>query len=510
MSVMQPLSEKIDFLLFAQKNRVRRTVLVTITLLSLAAYLTNADLFLFVLAVGSPILFMLSQSNQDNAKKRRNANGGLCDEETLVRLLDQELLEDAGGVKTACITLSVDAFEDVEKKWDKAACDHALFETASRINSALRSGDVLAQLGKARYGIFVSEVRAPETSAVLTLCERIEAATSAPIQIDEALLHVTVSAGFCIDARAPQRTGVAMLSAANAALEEAKQNAPRAIRSFSHKTAKPIDSAFADSVLDAMREGQIVPWFQPQISTDTGEITGVEALARWDHPEKGVLPTSDFLPALEAAGRLEELGETILNHALRALVEWDQAGVFIPSVAVNFATQELRNPSLVERIKWDVDRFELDPTRLTVEILETVISERDDDIITRNIRALGTQGFRIDLDDFGTGHASLSNIRRFAVDRIKIDRSFVADADSDPEQQRMIAAIVGLGERLGIETLAEGVENMGEQSILSQLGCNHLQGFAIARPMPFEKTIDWIQNHQKSLAPSPILGKRNG
>lgn len=506
------MSAPIKFIqgVLAQPDKlIKNAVLVSLPVFALIAYLTGADMVLLAISLFLPVLILLSGLNQSRGSRAwRDPETGLSDEAGLIDALDRELSSEPGYQKTACIAISIDGYDDIIREWGKSSCDLAVAQTAQRLSSILRSGDDLARLSANGFGVILSSIRAPETSAVLTLCERLEDISSKPIQIDAGILNLTISCGFCIDARAPQRTGFAMLHAAKAALQEAEQNAPRAIRGFSAKTQAPIINTKTDEVLDALREGQIQPWFQPQISTDTGEITGMEALARWDHPQKGILLPASFLPMLEASHHLEELGENTLNHALRALVEWDKAGALIPSIAVNFATQELRNPSLVERIKWDVDRFELDPTRLTVEILETVISEHDDDIITRNIRALGSQGFRIDLDDFGTGHASLSNIRRFAVDRIKIDRSFVANADSDPEQQRMIAAIVGLGERLEIETLAEGVENIGEQSILSQLGCNHLQGFAIARPMPFDKTIDWILQHQKSLDRPTIIGKR--
>ncbi len=486
------------------------SVCILLPLSAIAAYVINADAALLgiaLFAIGLTLIYIPVSAQPMARKAPKSRNDGI---DSLIASLDNQLTQEPTFQKTACIAISIDDTADLRRNWDKAAFDQAVAETAQRMSSILRSGDELVRLSDTSFGIMVCSVRAPETSAVITLCERLEDISAEPIQIDGGILNLTISAGFCIDARAPERNGVSMLSAAQAALKEAEQNAPRAIRAFSPKTAAPVKSALSSEVVEALREGQINPWFQPQISTDTGEITGFEALARWDHPTRGNLPPSAFIPALEASSRMEELGENILNHALRALVEWDKAGAIVPSVAVNFATQELRNPSLVERIKWDVDRFELAPARLTVEILETVISEHDDDIITRNIRALGAQGFRIDLDDFGTGHASLSNIRRFAVDRIKIDRSFVVNADSDPEQQRMIAAIVGLGERLGIETLAEGVENIGEQSILSQLGCSHLQGFAIARPMPFDKTVDWILQHQKSLNTSPMLGNRAG
>ena len=139
----------------------------------------------------------------------------------------------------------------------------------------------------------------------------------------------------------------------------------------------------------------------------------------------------------------------------------------------------------------DLDRFDLTPERLTVEVLETVIADMGDDIITRNIAGLATLGCAIDLDDFGTGHASIANIRRFAVGRIKIDRSFIMKVDTDPEQQRMVSAILTMAEQLGLETLGEGVETVGEHAMLAQLGCGHIQGYGLARPMPFEDTLDW-------------------
>lgn len=485
-------------------------ILVLIPAAAMAAYIFSADTILLSIALTFPAAVIFALNTGARAPRQNRQELIESGEPGFVTLLDEELARAAATTKTACIILSVDKFKEFSQDLDRAAIEKALKLVLERMKSVLRAGDEVMPLSANTFGVIVRSVRAPETSVILTLCERLEEATSEPLQLDGGVYHVTLSAGFCLDSRANERTGAAMLMAAKAALEEANQNAPRAIRGFSNRTLTPIKSALTEEVLEALEKGQIKPWFQPQISTDTGEITGFEALARWEHPKKGVLPPTAFVPTLEAAHRLEELGESILNQALRSLSEWDKAGALVPAVSVNFATQELRNPSLVERIKWDVDRFEVDPSRLTVEIIETVISEHDDDIITRNIRALGSQGFGIDLDDFGTGHASLSNIRRFAVDRIKIDRSFVANVDSDPEQQRMVAAIIGLGERLGIETLAEGVENIGEQSLLSQLGCNHLQGFAIARPMPFDKTIDWILHHQNTLNNAPVLGKRIG
>ena len=194
-----------------------------------------------------------------------------------------------------------------------------------------------------------------------------------------------------------------------------------------------------------------------------------------------------------------------------SLRNWDKAGVSVPSVAINFSENELRDPKLMEKIKWELDRFNLTPDRLTIEILENVVAEVDDDSIPKNIAMLSEIGCRIDLDDFGTGHASIAAIRRFAVNRIKIDRSFVARIDEDAEQQRLLSAILMMAERLELEALAEGVESLGERSVLAQLGCEHVQGYGIARPMPFEDTLIWIAGHVEKLKAAPsVFGGRTG
>jgi EAL domain-containing protein (putative c-di-GMP-specific phosphodiesterase class I) len=189
-------------------------------------------------------------------------------------------------------------------------------------------------------------------------------------------------------------------------------------------------------------------------------------------------------------------------------VHWDKAGLHVPNVGVNFSSAELRNPRLAEKLKWELDRFDLTPDRLCVEILETVIAETDNDVIVHNISALAKLGCGIDLDDFGTGHASITNIRRFAVRRIKIDRSFVTKVDEDREQQKLVSGILSLAERMGLETLAEGVETKGEHAMLAQLGCGHVQGFLFGRPMPFDATQSWILEQHAHRSALPMIGSR--
>jgi EAL domain-containing protein (putative c-di-GMP-specific phosphodiesterase class I) len=350
-----------------------------------------------------------------------------------------------------------------------------------------------------------------DLESCVQLSGRMQASVEEPISLDGTSVYISCSIGFCLRSRAPGTKPSDWVAAAATALAEAQQNGPSGIRVYSadiyHRTKARCN--LRDEVAEALETGQIMPWFQPQISTDTGRVSGFEALARWMHPVRGLIPPHTFLPALEEAGLMERLSQVMLFHSLTAIKAWDAAGVEVPSVGVNFATQELRNPGLADNIRWELERFGLSSDRLSVEILETVMTDQPDDVVTRNIAALSAMGCRIELDDFGTGHASISAVRRFNISRIKIDRSFVMKSDRDPEQQKLIAAILTMAERLDLETLAEGVETVGEHALLSQLGCDHVQGFGIGRPMPFDQTLDWITAHQSKLQDAPAIGRQN-
>jgi EAL domain-containing protein (putative c-di-GMP-specific phosphodiesterase class I) len=175
---------------------------------------------------------------------------------------------------------------------------------------------------------------------------------------------------------------------------------------------------------------------------------------------------------------------------------------------VNFASDDLRNPKLVERIEWELDRQDLSADRLCVEVLETVMAGSGDDIIHRNLARLSDIGCLLDLDDFGTGHSSIAAIRRFGIDRLKIDRSFITKVDSEAAQNKMVRAIISMANELGIEALAEGVETLSEHAKLAQIGCHHVQGFGLAKPMPLEETHAWIRAHKTKVTNVQSLTQR--
>ena len=253
----------------------------------------------------------------------------------------------------------------------------------------------------------------------------------------------------------------------------------------------------------ALRLGQIRAHFQPQISAQTGALTGCEALARWHHPTRGLLSPAAFLPQLDACGLTRRLGEVMVQNALTALRDWDRAGVHLPMVAVNFTQADLTRPHLASFLAWELDRFALPPARLTVEILETVPHGLAQDRVATTIAALARLGCGVDLDDFGTGHATSAALQRFAIGRIKLDRRFVAGINRDPYLQRDVAAIVAMAKAKAMQTVAEGVETPAERATLAALGCDALQGFHIAPPMSANAMARWVA---QNFAPSPCLG----
>lgn len=424
---------------------------------------------------------------------------GLAQRDGIVAALDHALQYSARtGRATGAMMLEIDRFKLLEERHDRAAIERILRVTAERLGDALRENDLAARLEGPIFAVALGPVRRLDLEAAIQLAGRIQRALSEPISVDATNVYVTASIGFSIAARLNGPTGESVLQAATSAMIEAQRSGPSAIRSYSEAMRARIVSrnSLSDEVAGALERGEIMAFFQPQISAKTGAITGFETLARWHHPERGLIPPIEFLPALEQAGLMDRLGEIMIYDALTALKKWDEKGFDIPRISVNFSNEELCDPRLVDRIGWELDRFDLTPDRFVVEVLETVVASHSEDVIIRNLSGLARLGCCLDLDDFGTGHASITNIRRFSIERIKIDRSFVTKIDADPEQQKMVSAILTMADRLGLDTLAEGVETADEQSMLARLGCGHLQGFGIARPMPMQETDQWIQTYR--------------
>ncbi|WP_271952008.1 putative bifunctional diguanylate cyclase/phosphodiesterase [Ruegeria faecimaris] len=484
--------------------------------ISLAAFWIGGERALVVVALSLPLLIVAFASIRRTQTARNSPlhqHGRLTPTDKFAAELEYFFdRTDHDNMGSACMIIALDGFTEFVDLHGNAAATHLCSQYCDRIFSVIRTGDIATRLDECKIAIGLRPSQHLDLEACIQMSGRIQSAVEEPITLNGTTAYVSCSIGFCLQSAIRGSGFENWIDAASAALCEAQRNGPSTIRAYSNETRRRsnIRANLRKEFEAALDNGQIRPWFQPQVSTDTGRVTGFEALARWEHPEKGILNPQIFLPFVEQAELMERLGQTMRHHAFSAMCDWDRNGIHVPRIGINFSSDELRDPALLDRLKWELDQNDLTPDRLAVEILETVFSRRPDDVITRNVTSLAALGCCIDLDDFGTGHASIASIKRFDVTRIKIDRTFVAKADSDASQQQLVSAILTMAERLNVETLAEGVETTGEHALMAQLGCDHVQGFGIGKPMPFEKTMDWISAHQNKVKGIPKIGRQAG
>ncbi|NNF25353.1 MAG: EAL domain-containing protein [Rhodobacteraceae bacterium] len=411
---------------------------------------------------------------------------------------------DGGEMTSAALAISIDDLDELVKRFGNSGRDQIVKAAADRLRDFVRGDDMLSVLEPGRFAHFLVTGQRRELEVLLQLAARIQGAFDEAFSINAARVYVSVSVGFCQPNRCPGPSASDLLDAADAALNEAMVHGTSVVRAFSADmpNRRKFAGALIDELSDALSSNAITPWFQPQISADFGEVTGVEALARWDHPERGVLLPQDFLPIIEEVGLSELLDELMLRRALISMRSWNDTTKLVPRVAVNFSVDTLRNAKLLDKVMWELDRFDLPATDLTIEVSEAVLERKHDDIVARNLSRLRALGTAVDLDGFGTGNAGLAAIQRFGISRVKIPRPIIARIDSDHSQKKLVSGILTMAEQLEIDTLAAGVETRDERVQLSQLGCGHLQGTAICGPIASDEVAQWLTAHQAELARS--------
>jgi diguanylate cyclase (GGDEF)-like protein len=379
--------------------------------------------------------------------------------------------------RVALLYLDLDRFKKVNDRLGHHAGDELIREFARRLSGIIRVTDTAARLGGDEFAIIQTEVSTlAETEA---LCRRIIAVAAAPFPIGGNQVFVGVSIGVSLAGKDGLEADE-LTRKADIALYQSKADGRGRHKLFAATMDEPIrarEAAERDlrAAMDA--SDQLSVAYQPQYSAITGEMTGVEALVRWEHPADGAVPPASFIPIAEETGLIEPLGEWVLAQACGAALDWP-----VGTVSVNVSPVQLRNPHFAHRAIAIIGESGIDPTRVELEITETALIESASECAI-NLRLLRAFGIRIALDDFGTGYSSFSHLREFEVDRVKIDRTFVDRIDMDGGGCAIIRAIVDLARSTGLQTTAEGVETREQKRFLQSIGCDDLQGFFMARPM---------------------------
>jgi diguanylate cyclase (GGDEF)-like protein/PAS domain S-box-containing protein len=398
----------------------------------------------------------------------------------LVDRLDA-LLAVARPGEVSVLFIDLDNFKVINDSLGHGVGDELLREIAHRLRHVTRDSDSLARFGGDEFVVFVDGGVEPEIVA-----ERLRRAVQAPAVVDGHELVVTASIGFAVNARAGL-TADDLLRDADAAMYRAKASGRDRIEAFTADTssASAGEPHTASELRRGLERGEVVPYFQPIIDLVSGEVVGFEVLARWLHPDRGLLLPGQFLPVAEESGLIVELGERILRDSLAQLAHWRAVGLQFAncSIAVNVATQQLIDRDFSRVVQDALGETGIDAGSLWLEITETVLMA-DTQAAAVSLRALRSLGIHLSVDDFGTGYSSLTYLKRFPVEAIKVDRSFVAGLGLEADDTSIVDAVVRLGHSLGLTVVAEGVETPLQLNRLRELGCDRAQGYLFGRPRP--------------------------
>lgn len=403
---------------------------------------------------------------------------GLANRHRFSTVLNQMATDGAGARSPCCLMfLDLDNFKTVNDTLGHGVGDQLLKVVAKRLKSCIREGDLLARLGGDEFA-FLSLLRMNRDEAEV-LARRLVAALSEPVQLDGVLVEVSTSVGVALapeDGQDPQ----ALLQCADLALYAAKAAGRNTYRFFSVEMGESTRARarLQHELGHALATEQFTLHFQPQMNLQTGDMRGFEALVRWQHSERGLIGPAEFIPVAEETGQIVPLGTWVLRAACRAAVTWPAH----LRVAVNLSAVQFRSSSVLDIVDEVLAETGLAPERLELEITESALLE-DDEAAQATLEALRSRGVRVAMDDFGTGYSSLAYLRRFSMDKLKIDGMFVRSLDRDVDAQAVVTAIISLARALKLDTTAEGIETPEQMQMLKALGCDDVQGYHIARPM---------------------------
>ncbi|WP_054285441.1 putative bifunctional diguanylate cyclase/phosphodiesterase [Gulbenkiania mobilis] len=404
------------------------------------------------------------------------------------------------GVPVTVAFVDLDGFKPVNDSLGHQVGDEVLTEVARRLAALEYPNLMPARIGGDEFVLLVTGEF--DRTVLLREADSLIARVREPIQVGRHVVELSCSIGI---ASAPEhtRTLSRLITLADAAMYEAKRSGKNQALFYSPQ----MDIGSAD-LIDQQRDlrraigmGEFVLYYQPKVEIATGRVSGVEALVRWMHPDKGVVGPASFIPLMERFGLISDLGRIVLDLALADLKRWQGMGLSLP-VSINLSPQQFRREGLAEGIIAHVEGSGIDPAVFTLEITETMAM--DDDARTLNTLAtLRAAGMRVSLDDFGTGYSSLSVLRDLAPEEVKIDRSFVRDIEHSRPAREMVTAMVAMGQALGMKVVAEGVESAGQVAILRNTGCDQVQGYFYSMPLPAADLVMWLDRQAPSGALLP-------
>ncbi|MDQ3952552.1 MAG: EAL domain-containing protein, partial [Actinomycetota bacterium] len=387
----------------------------------------------------------------------------------------------------AVLFLDLDDFKAVNDSLGHRAGDDLLIDVARRITAATRPGDTVARLGGDELAVLLEDL--DSLDGAVQVAERLIGLFDSPFVVDGSELFVHASIGIAFNGPEMETSPGDLLRDADIAMYEAKRGGKGSFRLFEvgMRVAARERLQLKADLQRAVENDELVLHYQPIVDLETGAIAGVEALVRWQHPVRGFVSPRDFVPFAEENGLIIPIGRWVLHEACRAAVSWKRRspGARPPSVSVNVSPVRFAHPGFVEELTDVLAASGLEPDRLVLEITEGALVEDVDRVVVR-LQELNEIGVQVAIDDFGTGYSSLSYLKDFPVQVLKIDKAFIDSIALGPEDSALARAVLSLGQSLGLQIVAEGVEEAVQADALRRLGCRFAQGYLFSRPVPAE------------------------
>ncbi|GAA6130544.1 putative bifunctional diguanylate cyclase/phosphodiesterase [Halopseudomonas sabulinigri] len=394
----------------------------------------------------------------------------------------------------AVLFMDLDGFKSVNDIYGHHAGDRLLAEVAQRILDTKRSEDTAARLGGDEFVLLIDPGE-PEDAAALA--QRLVESLAKPYQVESNTLHVSVSIGVAVYPGDGETAHELMVNA-DAAMYHSKEAGRNCYSFFEPKMNANAHAQLQlqQELLGALDRNEFLLHYQPKVVAPAGPMIGVEALLRWNSPQRGMVAPDAFLPLAERTGLIVAIGNWVINEACRQLKLWHGQGHDSWSIAVNLSTVQLGHPGLVDTVRDALQRHDLAPACLVLEVTEST-AMRDAETSLIILDQLTSLGVSISIDDFGTGYSSLLYLKRLPANELKIDRGFVTELAQGNDDAAIVSAIIALGKTLGLKIVAEGVETAEQQALLTRLGCNTLQGYYLGRPVAAEKLLASLDSVQE-------------
>lgn len=446
------------------------------------------------LAIFSDITELKQKERMLERQAHYDALTGLPNRTLLRDRLEQAMaMSQRKKIRVAVGMLDLDGFKPVNDRYGHDVGDQLLVRLAQRLSSQLRETDTLARLGGDEFAFVLQDV----DDSLSSVLERLLLEAAMPIQIGDIRVQVTASIGCTLYPQQYPLGADQLMRQADQAMYRAKHRGKNRFQLHDAQQDQNMraQQRLVQEVEQGLEAGQFELYYQPQVDMATGALVGAEVLLRWHHPEQGLLTPGAFLPHIEMLPLMHRLDTWVLEQAVAQQLRWQAPGISVP-LSINISGYTIEHTDFVGQLKALVQRFpELKPQQLMLEVLESrALSDMEH--ASRTMAESRALGFCWALDDFGTGYASLNYLKRLPAQMLKIDQSFVRDMEQDPEDMAIVEAVVGLGQALRRQVLAEGVETEAQGQLLLYLGCRLAQGYGVARPMPAQQFADWLPSWQ--------------